>query len=1232
MFSYIAGLIGVFTGGNTVKHKTEESKLEEPPLVSERENGKTNKKSFDGTVTSYFNNCGLINDHIYFTSSVVCGGEEAQVGDDVCVEASRSHSEGGWVAHKVQITSLWVTDKDNRDKKPSKDKVIGTVSACNFNTISIKVNTELTVSSHKLKLGYKPFRGDLVQIEIWRKHDDDFLDIIMEENIISIFPLREKKIHGTVTEMLSGYGFINDDVYFPFNCCEKGYRTKKGDPVVAFVIESKQKRGDWRAVNVSLKKTKRHDLNDVSPVKVDNYGAVLANNHGVTVTKGDFGDVDLNELCKSEICVSNSGKEDVIFCELQTAQNLNLKVSNDDKNHSTEHGLRNIVIRSGEQKKLPIEFIPRSLGRISFQVTFVFKNFVLSGQVSAHVVDKMHTTLKTGTSYAKPKAMFLGQKVNTRLTDGWVVPGQRPVRKKKTFLPNKLARYPIPTYLKDCIMNLEGDVELLVPELSQPLHISNYKKKLSTLLYAEEIQMELEMREFDLRQVLLRPVGEFFSLVVPGLAEGRPSLLIGDRVITKFCEKGNKSPCYEGFVHEVHAENVLLKFNGEFHNLYRNDDLDIEFYFNRTPMRRAHQAVDHALNMGEEVLFPSSVVCKEVLVNLPTGMIKPFNKLLNERQLLAVSRIVAGRGRPTPYVLFGPPGTGKSVTVVESILQIFTKIKHSRILACAPSNSAADLIAERLHESGLLQRYDMVRLNAFQRKTTTISESIEQYCTNDTDNLNIACRHRIIVATCNMSGFLYSFDLKVGHFTHIFVDEAGQATEPECMIPVGFAAGCEEAQVVLAGDPFQLGPVLRSDIAEEFGLQTSFLERLTTCKLYERNEDLFEHCYNPLVVTKLVNNYRSHKDLLHLSSSMFYNRELIPCAGKKVVDTFIGSSVLANHNTPFVFHGLRSEDLREGNSPSWFNPMEAVQVLKYVQVITKKHPDVELEDIGIITPYRKQVEKIRVLLERFQLSAIKVGSVEEFQGQERLCIIISTVRSNETLVDFDSHHNVGFLSNPKRFNVAITRAQALLVIVGNPVVLCYDPFWCAMLQYAVVTGSYTGCDLPTLDKEIIQENFRKATCLLGLNTEKVSAEGGLDHPNTSCAVMTNGNERDINDDNACANQLAKESAEMKLKNEKTVNKDEEKTVPDELASPPLVQKTSNDMPCIADCENGHTLNEFIMDEKSESSNQNKSHTQRTYSSSFERNKSSSNTSHRRANAFLSSLKQAKKCPTGENKL
>lgn len=72
-------------------------------------------------------------------------------------------------------------------------------------------------------------------------------------------------------------------------------------------------------------------------------------------------------------------------------------------------------------------------------------------------------------------------------------------------------------------------------------------------------------------------------------------------------------------------------------------------------------------------------------------MIKPFNKLLNERQLLAVSRIVAGRGRPTPYVLFGPPGTGKSVTVVESILQIFTKIKHSRILACATSNSAADL-------------------------------------------------------------------------------------------------------------------------------------------------------------------------------------------------------------------------------------------------------------------------------------------------------------------------------------------------------------------------------------------------------------------------------------------------------------------------------------------------------------------------------------------------------------
>eukprot|EP00794_Sanderia_malayensis_P005862 gene5862-6555_t len=181
----------------------------------------------------------------------------------------------------------------------------------------------------------------------------------------------------------------------------------------------------------------------------------------------------------------------------------------------------------------------------------------------------------------------------------------------------------------------------------------------------------------------------------------------------------------------------------------------------------------------------------------------------------------------------------------------------------------------------------------------------------------------------------------------------------------------------------------------------------------------------------------------------------------------------------------KGEDVREGNSPSWFNPTEAVQVLKYVQLVMGFGADkLTFDDIGIITPYRKQVEKIRMLLEKVSMSDIKVGSVEEFQGQERQVIIISTVRSNESYISFDERHTLGFLSNPKRFNVAVTRSQSLLIVCGNPRILSLDPYWCSLIQYCVAHSSFVGCDLPSLDNPLIKKNFLQALLLLGISTEE----------------------------------------------------------------------------------------------------------------------------------------------------
>ncbi|XP_069083667.1 RNA helicase Mov10l1 [Pleurodeles waltl] len=449
-----------------------------------------------------------------------------------------------------------------------------------------------------------------------------------------------------------------------------------------------------------------------------------------------------------------------------------------------------------------------------------------------------------------------------------------------------------------------------------------------------------------------------------------------------------------------------------------------------------------------------------------TNLAKPnagefFNPALNDLQKLAVKRILSGECRPIPYILFGPPGTGKTVTIIEAILQIHYALPDSRILVCAPSNSATDLVCVRLHESQKLGPGAMVRVNASSRNEESLSDVVKRY-SGDGEDIWKASRFRIIICTCSSSGMFYQIGVRIGHFTHAFVDEAGQASEPECLIPLGLMSEVN-GQIVLAGDPLQLGPVIKSRLAMAYGLGVSFLERLMARLLYTRDEKSFGAfgSYNPMLVTKLLKNYRSHPALLDLPSKLFYHKELEVCADPAVVNSLSTWDKLPRKHFPLIFHGVRGTETREGCNPSWFNPTEAVQVMRYCCILAKHvTTSVSAKSIGVITPYRKQGEKIRKLLQTVDLSEIKVGSVEEFQGQEYLVIIISTVRSSEVPYEQDTRYILGFLSNPKRFNVAITRAKALLIVVGNPHVLIKDPCFSALLEYSLINGVYIGCNLP----------------------------------------------------------------------------------------------------------------------------------------------------------------------------
>eukprot|EP00594_Rhizosolenia_setigera_P007802 CAMPEP_0178966518 /NCGR_PEP_ID=MMETSP0789-20121207/16971_1 /TAXON_ID=3005 /ORGANISM="Rhizosolenia setigera, Strain CCMP 1694" /LENGTH=216 /DNA_ID=CAMNT_0020651801 /DNA_START=1 /DNA_END=651 /DNA_ORIENTATION=+ len=158
--------------------------------------------------------------------------------------------------------------------------------------------------------------------------------------------------------------------------------------------------------------------------------------------------------------------------------------------------------------------------------------------------------------------------------------------------------------------------------------------------------------------------------------------------------------------------------------------------------------------------------------------------------------------------------------------------------------------------------------------------------------------------------------------------------------------------------------------------------------------------------------------------------------------------------------------MREGNSPSWYNPDECHMVKDYVNLLVHTRQNrCKPSEIGVVTPYHKQAQKIRQILRKHNFQDVTVGSVEEFQGSERRVIIISTVRSSVEYLNFDNKHKLGFISNSKRFNVAITRAQALLICIGNPYVLECDKNWRSLLNLCRDNGSYIGCDYtPTNNK------------------------------------------------------------------------------------------------------------------------------------------------------------------------
>ncbi|XP_028262753.1 putative helicase mov-10-B.1 [Parambassis ranga] len=777
----------------------------------------------------------------------------------------------------------------------------------------------------------------------------------------------------------------------------------------------------------------------------------------------------------------------------------------------------------GESYDVVVRYMLNHYGYFPATMYFEFCPDV-HGSVPFCIVREMEATARTALAVElgpvapyKPFQAVTYKPVDTVVVEG-VPPESCVVQHLKTAV--KLGDYKYPYYLKELARRRMEDSEYLSPTARQklasvksllncPLQMKIYSHRFHLLLHLEEIQMEVDIRKYDMHnEVMTQDPGnrKLLKLRVPGVAENRPSVLRGDCLrVSKSEDTVQPVTVYTGYVHRVELDSVKLGFSKRLLQTFiSNMKFDVEFTINRFPLKLQHRAVDLAVRhqLGD-VLFPSGAAA--ATVPMPKLRILNCQVENNPEQHAAVLRIVAGSSKPAPHLVFGPPGTGKTITLVEAMNQVSRTDPLAHILACAPSNSACDLLCERLRVH--MDPHQVYRMYASSRDPRAVPKDHLKYSNWDEKQdafvfpeKETLMKYRIIVTTLVTAGRLVSGGIPVGHFSHVFVDEGGQAVEPECIIAVAGLLSPEKGLLVLAGDPKQLGPILRSPLALQHGLGLSLLERLMTdSALYQKSES--GH-FDTRFVTKLLRNYRSHPAILKVPNELFYENELQVFADQWEREAFCRWENLPTTGFPVIFHGVMGKDEREANSPSFFNVSEIEVLVDYLVKLMETQgkkglPKLAPKDIGIIAPYRKQVEKIQKALKSVSalsrwgdVKELKVGSVEEFQGQERKVVMVSTVRSSINYVKMDKDFNIGFLANEKRFNVAMTRARSLLIVVGNPVILNKDPTWKKFINYCVEQKGYTGFDFKEAEGEddIVS---RLATLKINVEPECVSEESPL---------------------------------------------------------------------------------------------------------------------------------------------
>mmetsp|Transcript_30769 Transcript_30769/g.65143 ORF Transcript_30769/g.65143 Transcript_30769/m.65143 type:complete len:1081 (-) Transcript_30769:323-3565(-) len=437
-------------------------------------------------------------------------------------------------------------------------------------------------------------------------------------------------------------------------------------------------------------------------------------------------------------------------------------------------------------------------------------------------------------------------------------------------------------------------------------------------------------------------------------------------------------------------------------------------------------------------LLGHDVEAQTMRATLPRHFTAPNLPQLNHSQTYAVKKSMQ-----SPLNLIqGPPGTGKTVTSA-TIVHHMTRQNQGQVLVCAPSNIAVDQLAEKLHRTGL----KVVRLSAKSREAVasrvdylTLHHQVRHLDTPDHQELQklIALKEElgelshvdekkfkqlqnsterellqaadVICTTCVGAG---DPRLQNFRFKQVLCDESTQSTEPECLIPIMMGA----KQIIFVGDHCQLGPVIMCKRAAKAGLHQSLFERLI---------------FLGIRPVRLEVQYRMHPCLSEFPSQSFYDGSL---QNGVTLNERLYSGVdfpWPRPDMPMYFYNSTGGEEISASGTSYLNRTEASNIEKLVTYFLKA--GVKPHQVGVITPYEGQRAYICSVFQRQtafshkQYEEIEVASVDSFQGREKDFILLSCVRSNQ-------NQGIGFLNDPRRLNVALTRAKFGLIVCGNAKVL-----------------------------------------------------------------------------------------------------------------------------------------------------------------------------------------------------